>query len=144
MPKIISISTIKDLIKTVSILLIGIVLTTASFLVYYLVEPKNWIALSVLFVLDFLYAVFNAAIAFRYESKWLLKTLLIPFAYILIFIAVPTLALTMYGAFDLLRNNVLSFITYAFFTAPCLILIFIIVSLIAALVSFTTIYHNKL
>lgn len=144
MPKKIGLSTIKDLIETISILLIGIILTTASFLVYYLIEPKNWIALSVLFVLDFLYAVFNVAMDFRYESKWLLKALLIPLAYILIFVAVPTIALTMYGAFDLLRNNILAFITYAFFTAPCLILIFIIVSLIAALVGFTTSYHNKL
>ena len=51
---------LNDTKKTIVFLIGGIVLAVSSFLCYYLIEPRNWIIVSILCMVDFLYLFLNA------------------------------------------------------------------------------------
>ena len=131
---------IKDILKPILILIIGAALAVASFLVYYLVQPNRWIWLSILFVLDYAYSVVSVYFTFYYQytvNHSIIKIILVPTVYILIFIAVPVVALTLGGAFELIKNNIIAFVVYAFSTAPCMLVVVAIVFVILYLCSLT-------
>ena len=130
---------IKDLLKSVLILIIGAGLSTASFLVYYLVEPNKWIWLSVLFVLDYAFAAISAYIAlFGVMYNGIIKSVFAPAVYIAVFVAVPTLCGTLYGAFGMIANNIVAFVVYAFSTVPCILVIVAVVGIISYIIYIIT------
>lgn len=124
---------IKEILVFIAIVLVGAAFTAASLCVYYLVQPQNTALLIALCVADFLYLLFCSCWLAKQVSvfgKWLLKGILLAVIYIVAFIAVPTLYLLISGAIELLQNNIIGIVYYAFFTGPCIITVLAIIPLI--------------
>lgn len=124
----------KDIIIIITILLVGAALTAASFCIYYLVKPRNTIVLAVLCVVDFLYNLFVMCFLIKYNDygKWLLKGTLFAVGYIIVFIAIATLANVIGGSFEFLKNHIVDIVFYAFFTSPSMFIVIIVLALFFA------------
>lgn len=122
----------KEIIIGIFILLCGVVLTTTSFCVYYLVKPQNTTWLIILCVVDFLYNLFTTCMLFKisYADKWLLKGVLLSAIYTIAFIAVAALFIVFSGTLEFLRNHILGIVFYAFFTGPSILLIILAIILL--------------
>lgn len=115
----------KEIILTVLLLLGGAALTATSFCVYYLVKPRNTAVLIVLCVVDLLYTAFSTCIACKNlpTEKWLLKGIGVAVGYIVVFIIVALLFFVFNEAYEMLKNNIIAVVYYAFFTGPCIFIV---------------------
>ena len=122
---------IKKILTAILILLVGIAFTVASFCIYYIVKPQNAFVLAALCIVDFAYCYFSVCMFIKYESvinKWLLVGFLLAVGYIVAFISVVAI-IAVFGSafssasFEFLKNNILGIVFYAFFTAPCALII---------------------
>ena len=124
---------LNDTKKTIVFLIGGIVLAVSSFLCYYLIEPRNWIIVSILCVVDFLYLFFNAYLFLEYSDKRIIKALCLSLGYIAIFNLIPIGYLLIEGAMQRITEIWKDILVYSFFTGPCLIIIIFIIFLIMLL-----------
>lgn len=116
---------VKGFILVALILLGGIALTATSFCVYYLVKPQNYAVLIVLCVVDLLYTCFSTCLACKNlpTEKWLLKGIGVAVGYVPVFITGSSLFLIFSNALELLKNNIIAIVFYAFFTGPCIFIV---------------------
>ena len=119
-----------DTKKSVAFFLGGAALATASFLYYYLIEPRNWVVLSIFCAADFLYLLLNAYLVLEYSDKRLLKALGLSVGYIALFNILPLGYLLIEGFFSRITELWKDILLYSFFTGPCFIVIIFIVFLI--------------
>ena len=124
---------LNDTRKTMVFLIGGIVLAISSFLCYYLIEPKNWIIVSILCVVDFFYLFFNAYLFLEYSDKRMIKAFGLSLGYITIFNLIPIGYLLIEGAMQRIAEIWKDILVYSFFTGPCLIIIIFIIFLIMLL-----------
>ena len=122
----------KEIFIVISVLLGCVSLTAASFCIYYLVKPQNTFVLAAICLVDFAYSFFSFSILLKGVSttKWLLKGFLCAVGYIVIFIIVALFLIIFSLMFDgassiveFIKNNFLAIVFYAFFTAPCALII---------------------
>ena len=122
----------KEIVLAVLMLLGGIALTVASFCIYYLAKPQNEFILATICVIDFAYNFFTWSMFFKTEfaKKWLLKGFLLAVGYIVAFIIIAVIIILVAKMFngasevmESLKNNILVDVLYAFFTAPCALII---------------------
>lgn len=120
----------KETIITIFVLLGGVAFTVMSFCVYYLIQPLNIWALVAICIVDFIYNFFSTCLLFKYvekTNKWTLKGFLLSLGYIVGFIIVAVLFLTIIGvisgSLEFLKNNILGIILYAFFTGPSIFVV---------------------
>ena len=117
----------KEILTIIFVLLGGAAFTAASLCIYYLVKPRNPWVLSAICAADVLYSYFTMCFFTKFserENKWLLKSLLLTVGYLALFIVVATLFMAFSTtSIDFLRNHILGIVCYAFFTAPCAIIV---------------------
>ena len=120
---------LNDTKKTIVFLIGGIVLAVSSFLCYYLIEPRNWIIVSILCVVDFLYLFLNAYLFLEYSDKRIIKALGLSLGYIAIFNLIPIGYLLIEGLTQRITEIWKDVLVYSFFTGPCLIIIIFVIFL---------------
>ena len=119
-------------LKTTMFFICGILLTTTSFLCYYLIQPTNWVLISILFVVDFAYTCPNAILFFKEGTKKRrLKAILASIVYIVLFNAIPALYLLICGQASQILEIWQTVLVYSFFTGPCIFVIILVVLLIS-------------
>ncbi len=111
----------------------GAALATASFLCYYLIEPRNWVVLSLFCAVDFLYLLLNAYLFLGHSDKRILKALGLSVGYIALFNSLPLGYLLIEGLLSRIAEIWKDILLFSFFTGPCLIVLIFIVLLIMLL-----------
>ena len=124
---------LNDTKKTIVFLIGGIVLAVSSFLCYYLIEPRNWIIVSIFCVVDFLYLFLNAYLFLEYSDKRIIKALGLSLGYIAIFNLIPIGYLLIEGLTQRITEIWKDVLVYSFFTGPCLIIIIFVIFLVMLL-----------
>ena len=132
---------LNDAKKTIVFLIGGIILAVASFLHYLLIEPRNWIVVSIFCAIDFLYLFLNAYFFLEYSDKRILKALGLSIGYISLFNLVPIGYLLIEGLTPRISEIWKDILVYSFFTGPCLIILIFIIFLILLLYDYA--YGNK-
>ena len=124
---------LNDTKKSIVFLIDGVVLAIASFLHYYLIEPRNWVVISIFCAIDFLYLFLNAYLFLEYSDKRIIKAFGLSMGYIAIFNLIPIRYLLIEGLIPKIAEIWKDILVYSFFTGPCLIIIIFIVLLIMLL-----------
>lgn len=124
---------LEDNIKGIAFLVGGVVLVTSSFLCYYLIEPRNWVVISILCAIDFFYLFLNAYVLLEHSEKRIIKSLGLSVGYIAIFNLIPNGYLLIEGLIPRIAEIWKDVLVYSFFTGPCLIIIFFIIFFILLL-----------
>ena len=116
---------VKSFVLPALVLLGGIALTAASFCVYYLVKPRITALLIVLCAVDLLYTAFSTCIACKNlpTDKWLLKGIGVAVGYIAVFIIVAVLFFVFSEKYEVLKNNIIAIVYFAFFTGPSIFIV---------------------
>ncbi|MBQ8302523.1 MAG: hypothetical protein IJX97_03110 [Clostridia bacterium] len=124
---------LNDTKKSIVFLIGGIVLAIAYFLCYYLIEPRNWIVVSIFCAIDFLYLFFNAYLFLEHSDRRIIKAFALSIGYITIFTIIPIGYLLIEGLVPRIAEIWQDILVYSFFTGLCLIIIIFIVFLIMLL-----------
>ena len=124
---------LNDTKKMILFLIGGIILAISSFVCYYSIEPRNWIAVSIFCAIDFLYLFFNAYLLLEYSDRRTTKALVLSIGYIAIFNIIPIGYLLISGLVQRIAEFWKGILVYSFFTGPCLIIVIFIVLLIMLL-----------
>ena len=120
--------------KMIIFLIVGALLTTSSFLSYFLITPTNWYIIITLCTLDFIYLFMNAySLLSYYSDKRILKACVISIGYLLVFNVVPIVYLLIQGKISIILAIWKDILLYSFFTGPCLIFVLILIFLISFL-----------
>ena len=114
---------LNDTKKSIVFFIGGIVLAISSFLCYYLIEPRNWILISIFCAIDFLYLFFNAYLFLEYTDRRIIKAFALSIGYISIFNIIPIGYLLIEGLVQRIAEIWKDILVYSFFTGPCLIII---------------------
>ena len=114
--------------KMIIFLIVGALLTTSSFLSYFLITPTNWYIVITLCTLDFIYLFMNAySLLSYYSDKRILKACVISIGYLLVFNVVPIVYLLIQGKISIILAIWKDILLYSFFTGPCLIFVLILI-----------------
>jgi len=124
---------LNDTKKTIAFFITGILLAVSSFSCYYLIEPRNWLVVSILCAVDFLYLFANAYVLLEYSERRILKSFGLSVGYIAVFNIIPLGYLLFEGLIPRILEIWKTILVYSFFTGPCLIIIFLVVALIMLL-----------
>ncbi len=117
--------------KMIIFLIVGALLTTSSFLSYFLITPTNWYIVITLCILDFIYLFMNAySLLSYYSDKRILKACVISIGYLLVFNVVPIVYLLIQGKISIILAIWKDILLYSFFTGPCFIFVLILIFLI--------------
>lgn len=123
--------------KMIIFLIVGVLLTTSSFLSYFLITPTNWYIVITLCILDFIYLFMNAySLLSYYSDKRILKACVISIGYLLVFNVMPIVYLLIQGMISRILEIWKDILLYAFFTGPCLIFVLILIFLISFLYAY--------
>lgn len=123
--------------KMIILIIVGALLTTSSFLSYFLITPTNWYIVITLCILDFIYLFMNAySLLSYYSDKRILKACLISIGYLLVFNVVPIVYLLIQGKISIILAIWKDILLYSFFTGPCLIFVLILIFLISFLYAY--------
>lgn len=123
--------------KMIIFLIVGALLTTSSFLSYFLITPTNWYIVITLCILDFIYLFMNAySLLSYYSDKRILKACVISIGYLLVFNVVPIVYLLIQGKISIILAIWKDILLYSFFTGPCLIFVLILIFLISFLYAY--------
>ena len=123
--------------KMIIFLIVGALLTTSSFLSYFLITPTNWYIVITLCTLDFIYLFMNAySLLSYYSDKRILKACVISIGYLLVFNVVPIVYLLIQGKISIILAIWKDILLYSFFTGPCLIFVLILICLISFLYAY--------
>lgn len=123
--------------KMIIFLIVGALLTTSSFLSYFLITPTNWYIVITLCTLDFIYLFMNAySLLSYYSDKRILKACVISIGYLLVFNVVPIVYLLIQGKISIILAIWKDILLYSFFTGPCLIFVLILIFLISFLYAY--------
>ena len=123
--------------KMIIFLIVGVLLTTSSFLSYFLITPTNWYIVITLCILDFIYLFMNAySLLSYYSDKRILKACVISIGYLLVFNVIPIVYLLIQGMISIILAIWKDILLYSFFTGPCLIFVLILIFLISFLYSY--------
>lgn len=98
----------------------GIALTAISVCLDIVCKPRSTIALVLICIIDFLYAVFSSAVILKIENVkvWRFLGCLLPFGHIGLFMAVALLFTAFYANAEFFKSHILTILLYAIFTQP--------------------------
>lgn len=123
--------------KMIILIIVGALLTTSSFLSYFLITPTNWYIVITLCILDFIYLFMNAySLLSYYSDKRILKACVISIGYLLVFNVVPIVYLLIQGKISIILAIWKDILLYSFFSGPCLIFVLILIFLISFLYAY--------
>ena len=113
----------------------AVLLSTASFLSYYLIEPKNWTLISILCAIDFFYLFLNNywVLGVQNYERRTLKAIGASFGYIAVFNLIPVFLFFEGMEMAKVINIWKTVLVYSFFTGPCLMIIVCLVFLVMLL-----------
>ena len=102
-------------------IILGIIVSVASLLDYYLIDPITTTQIIAICTFDFALLFLNSYLFLGFENYRFLKSLGASFGYILSFFLIAYLTLDTFLTFSIMCDIFFDILFYAFATGPCLI-----------------------